>query len=320
MIDKLRLKHFPISYFSMTLGLAGFTIAFQSAEQILHLPGHLSYFIQLFSTAVFFILLTTYIIKLIFHPDAVITEFQHPIKLVFFPTISISFLLLSAAFLGQNMILSKYLWIIGTTLHFLFVLKVVSTWMHDSKFEVKHMNPAWFIPAVGNMVVPLAGIQHFSAEVSWFFFSVGFLFWVILLIIFFNRIFFHHPIPQKLLPTLFILIAPPVIGFMSYTKLTGEINEFGKVLYYIGLFFTILLLTQIKMFSKIKFYLSWWAYSFPMAAVTIASILMYHHTELVGFKYISYFFLVILIALIALLLVRTAFAIFRKEVCIEEKD
>lgn len=304
----------------MILGLGGFTIAFQKAEQLLHVPGHVSYFIQLFSLAVFLVLLGAYIFKMIVYPEAVNAEFKHPVKLAFFPTISISFLLLSAAFLGQNMVFSKYLWIIGTVLHFLFTLKVINTWMHDSKFDIKHMNPAWFIPAVGNIIVPLAGVQHFSEEISWFFFSIGFVFWVILLVIFFNRIIFHHPLPQKLLPTLFILIAPPIVGFVSYTKLTGEVNEFGKILYYIGLFFVILLLSQIKMFSRIKFFLSWWAYSFPMAATTIASMLMYEQTELIGFKYISFFFFALLIALITLLLFRTAFAISRKEICIEDAD
>lgn len=257
---------------------------------------------------------------MIIYPQAVKEEFRHPVKLAFFPTISISFLLLSAAFLGQNIMFSKYLWIIGVLLHFLFTVKVVSIWMHDSKFDIKHMNPAWFIPAVGNIIVPIAGVQHFSVEISWFFFSIGFVFWLILMVIFFNRIIFHHPLPQKLLPTLFILIAPPIVGFVSYTKLTGEINEFGRILYYIGLFFVILLLSQIKMFSKIKFYLSWWAYSFPMAANTIASILMYEKTEFEAFKYSSYFFFFLLIALIVLLLSRTAFAIARKEICIEETD
>ena len=320
MTDRFRLKYFPITYFSMVLGLAGFTIAFQQTEQVLHLSGHLSYFIQLFSSLVLLMLLLTYIIKIAIYPEAVKAEFKHPVKLAFFPTISISLLLISATFLGQNMQLSRYLWIVGTVLHFLFTLKIISTWMHDSKFEIKHMNPAWFIPAVGNIIVPIAGIQHFSAEISWFFFSIGFLFWIILLVIFFNRIIFHHPIPQKLLPTLFILIAPPVIGFVSYTKLTGEVTDFGKILYYIGLFFTILLLSQIKMFSRINFYLSWWAYSFPMAAVAIASLLMYQHTQLVGFQIMAVFFLIVLTLLIILLLIRTTMAIFRKEICIEEKD
>ena len=320
MNDKLRLEYFPISYFSMILGLAGFTIAAQRATHLFSMPHMIPQLIQAFTILVFAVLLVTYLIKLIRFPKAVLSEFRHPVKLAFFPTVSISFLLLSISFLGSNMELSRSLWMIGAVLHLLFTFKVISTWMHDSRFDIKHMNPAWFIPAVGNIIVPIAGVEHVSKEISWFFFSIGFVFWLILLVIFFNRIIFHHPLPQKLLPTLFILIAPPIVGFISYTKLTGDVTEFGKILYYIGLFFTFLLLSQIAMFSKIKFFLSWWAYSFPMAAATIASILMYKTTHLYGFRVIATVFFILLVALIALLLIRTAVAIYRKEICVEDVD
>lgn len=38
-----------------------------------------------------------------------------------------------------------------------------------------------------------------------------------------------------------------------------------------GLFLTLLLFTQIGRFARLQFALSWWAYSFPLAAITIAS-------------------------------------------------
>lgn len=320
MIKTLRLQYFPISYFSMALGLSGFTLAVQHAELLFGNPTWISSLVQYFSLVVFFVLLIGYIAKWIRFPEAVNQEFKHPIKLAFFPTISISFLLFSASFLNSNILISKYLWFTGAVMHLWFTFKVINTWMNDTKFDIKHMNPAWFIPAVGNMIVPLAGVSHMAKEVSWFFFSIGFVFWIILLVIFFNRIIFHHPLPQKLLPTLFILIAPPIVGFIAYSKLTGAPSDFGNMLYYIGLFFVFLLFSQIKMFTKIKFFLSWWAYSFPMAAATVASTLMYKMTHLMGFKIISLTFFVLLVVLVILLLIKTSAAIFRKEICVEDED
>ena len=147
---------------------------------------------------------------------------------------------------------------------------------------------------------------------------MGLIFWIILLIIFFNRIIFHSPLPEKLLPTLFILIAPPAVGFISFVKLTGEISAFSKILYYFGLFLVFLLFAQIKIFKKIKFYLSWWAYSFPIAAITIASILMFHEAGISSFKYIALVFFGILNLIIILLIIKTSIAILKKEICVEE--
>lgn len=315
-----KIKHFPISFFSIILGMAGFTIAIQKAEQLLFLDLNISNPLLIFTTSLFIIISFIYLTKIIRFKDEVKKEFDHPVKLNFFPAFSISLLLLSVAFLSVNPIVSKYLWFFGTTIHILFTIRIISIWIQHTKFDIKHMNPAWFIPTVGNMIIPITGVSHCTSEVSWFFFSVGFFLWVTLFVIFFNRIIFHHPLPSKLLPTLFILIAPPAVGFVSLVKLTGEVNEFSKMLYYFGLFILILLLAQINLFRKIKFFLSWWAYSFPIAAITIATLLMYHESNIMFFKYLAYLLVSILIFVISILLIKTVTAIYKKEICIEEEE
>jgi len=319
MKKECRIRHFPISFFSMILGLAGFTIAFQKAEQVLKIPIYFSQYILLATLVIFSTISVIYLVKVIRFKDDVKNEFNHPVKLNFFPTFSISLLLLSGAFLSVNMHISKYLWIAGAIIHFIFTIKIISIWIQHTKFEIKHMNPVWFIPAVGNILVPTAGVSHFSPEISWFFFSVGLFFWIALFIIFFNRIIFHNPLSDKLLPTLFILIAPPAVGFISLVKLTGEVNEFSKILFYFGLFIVFLLFAQINLFRKINFYLSWWAYSFPLASITIASILMFHEKNIEIFRYLSWILFITLNMVIALLLIKTIISISKKEICIEEE-
>jgi len=318
MKKKLRIKNFPVSFFSMILGMAGFTIAFQKSEQVLKIPFNLSLYILILTSIFFGIIVFVYALKIIFFRDEVKAEFNNPIKLSFFPAFSISLLLLSIAFLSVNLYISKYLWMFGVIVHFMLTIKIISIWIQHINFEIKHMNPSWFIPAVGNILVPVAGVSFFSFEISWFFYSIGLFFWIILLVIFFNRIIFHSPLPDKLLPTFFILIAPPAVGFISLVKLTGEVNDFSKILYYFGLFLVFLLFAQIKVFRKIKYYLSWWAYSFPISAITIATILMFHETGIGLFKYLSWSFFIILNLIIILLLVKTTVAISKKEICIEE--
>lgn len=313
------IAHFPISFFSMILGLAGFTIAYQKSEQILKIPFQISNYLLGLTILTFVVLSIIYLIKCFASMDEVRNEFNHPIKLSFFPTVSISILLFSVAFLSIDLTISKYLWIFGATLHFLLTIKIVSIWIHHSKFKITHMNPSWFIPAVGNVLVPVAGTTHFNAEVSWFYFSIGIIFWLILLIIFFNRIIFHDPLPDKLIPTLFILIAPPAIGFIALVKLNGEINDFSKILYYSSLFFMTLLFSQFKVFRKIQFYLSWWAYSFPISAITIASILMFHETNYDLFKYIAITLLITLNIIITFLIIRTVHAVKNKSICVAEE-
>ncbi len=318
MTKDLRLNNFPVSFFSVILGLTGFSIAFQKVEEIVSLPTHFSNYFLWLTVGIFIILSVMYLVKFIKLPKEVKDEFNHPIKLNFFPTFPISFLLLSIAFLQVDKEISKYLWFAGVIILFFVTIKILSIWMEKDKFQITHMSPAWFIPPVGSIVIPVAGVIHYPSELLWFFFSLGIMFWLILLIIFFNRIIFHNPLPNKLLPTLFILIAPPAIGFISYVRLTGEIDVFAKVLYYFALFLTILLFSQFKMFKKIEFFLSWWAYSFPLSAISIASFLMFHKTHIVEFKFIGLAIFAFLVGLIFYLLFKTIQSISKKEICVDE--
>lgn len=313
-----RLKNFPISWFAVVMGLAGFSIAWHKAETVLTLPFHISTYLLSFTIAVFVILATLYITKAIRHWEAVVAEFAHPIKLNFFPAMSISLVLLGTALLEYQPTVSLILWTTGAALHLIFTLHVLSVWIHHSRFEIQHINPAWFIPIVGNILVPIAGVHHASVEISWFFFSIGLLFWLVLLSINLNRMIFHHPLPDKLLPTLFILIAPPAVGFISWLQLTDSLDAFGRILYYSAIFLTLMLLTQFRRFARLKFFLSWWAYSFPMAAITLATLLMLERLGLPFFRGLSITLLALLSVIILTLVARTLLAVTRKEICIEE--
>jgi tellurite resistance protein len=314
-----RLENFPISFFAMIMGLSGLTISWEKAAPIFQLSFSPAMALLWLTTAVFIVLATLYTTKVIRFQGQVVAELNHPVKLNFFPAISISLLLLSIAWIPVNEGASEVLWIFGALLHLAFTLYVVNVWIHHDHFEIHHMNPAWFIPAVGNVLVPVAGTHFGYMEISWFFFSVGMLFWIILLTIIFNRILFHNPMDMRLMPTMFILIAPPAVGFIAYMKLTGELDGFARFLYFGGLFLTLLLLTQVRRFAKLEFFLTWWAYSFPSAAITIATLLMYEVTGIATYRYLGMIFLALLSMVLLVLVVKTSKAVMGHKICVSEK-
>lgn len=312
-----RLRNFPISWFAMIMGMSGLTIAWSRAEHVLEPGFRLSPFLLPLTAALFVALLVIYAAKAVKYPQEVLAEARHPVKVAFVPTISIALILLATATLHDCAELSFGLWTAGALLHLTLTLYVLSSWMHHTKYEIAHLNPAWFIPVVGNILVPIAGIQHASPEISWFFFSLGLFFWPVLTTIIFYRLIFHGSLPERLMPTLFIFIAPPAVGFISWYNLMGGIDAFAHILYGVALFFTLLLFVQVKLFVRLKFFLSWWAYSFPVAAITIATLIMAKETGLPFYSWLGGGLLIILTAVIAMLLGRTALAVARGEICVE---
>ncbi len=318
---KSRLKNFPISFFSITLGLAGFTVAWQKAEHLLGWNFGLSPVLFVIVILLFAITALIYLSKWVVFPQEVKKEFSDPVKINFFPIIAKILLLLSILFMNIHLMqYSKIFWILGVIAQLGFGMIILTFWMHKDHFELKHISPAIFMPVVGNVLIPIAGVKHASPEVSWFFFSVGIIFWIVLMAIVLNRIIFHHPLKEKLIPTFFILMAPSAVGFIAYVKLTNNIDIGARILYYFSMFIFFLFLFQFKYFRKIKFYLSSWAYSFPLDAFVIASFLLLHKTHWSFMYSFVKFAFIILNIIIFLLFLRTIKAIFHREICIEENE
>lgn len=313
-----RLQHFPIAFFSTIMGLAGLAMALNQGHRLLGLPSAAGAIVTLVAGGVFAMLVAIYLAKLLRHPAAVVADLTHPVRMSFGATVSVSLTLLSILTLSSMPRLSFGLWLTGTVLHLTATLYVLTAWVYQPRFEINHINPAWFIPVVGNILVPIAGVHHAGQELSWFFFAIGLLFWLVLFTIIMYRMMFHHPLPERLLPTLFILIAPPAVGFLAYLQLTDSIDAFARVLYYGALFLTLWLLIQAPRFLRLPFYLSWWAYSFPLAAMTVATLLMSEHTGAVWLGGLSYVLLALLVLVVSGLCARTIVAIWRGEICVPE--
>lgn len=300
------------------MGLAGFTIALERAEQVLGLPAGGGATMLVLTAVALAVIATLYLAKLVLHRGEVARELAHPVKLSFFPAYPISLLLLSIAVHGASPGASEALFAIGAPIQLAFTLFVLSRWILHTGIEIQHSNPSWFIPVVGNILVPVAAMNHGLVEISWFFFSVGLVFWIVLLTLIVNRVIFHPPLPEKLVPTFFILIAPPAVGFIAYVRMTGELDGFARILYGAALFFGLLVLAMHRRFRGIRFYLSWWAYSFPVAALAIASMLMYRLLGLAFHAAVSWVLLAALAAIVVLLVLRTARAMRAREICMED--
>jgi tellurite resistance protein len=311
-----RLQHFPISFFAAVMGLAGLSVATHRMEMVLQWRAYASLSVAAVAAAVFVIVAAFYGMKAVRHPDAVAAEWRHPVRLSFFATVSISLILLSLTILSALPSASLALWMTGTALHLYATLVIVSAWIGHRPFETPHLNPAWFIPAVGNILVPLAGVSFGFVEISWFFFAIGLMFWIVLMTLVFNRLIFHHPLPERLLPTLMILVAPPAVAFLSYLRLTGgALDPFARILFYAAVILFLVVAAQLRQLMRLPFSLSWWAYSFPIAALTTATAV---YADAIGSQVTRAAFIglyILLCAVIALLAVKTVTAIRRGEIC-----
>lgn len=308
---KPRLAHFPVPFFASVLGLSGLTTA-------LHAAGWTrpSFVTLALTIAVFVALAAIYTLKTLRHPKAVAAEWQHPVKLAFFPAVSISLLLIATALAPSAPDVARGIWLVGALVQAGLTLAVLSNWIGHRTFQTIHISPAWFIPAVGNVVAPIAGVGLGFPETSWVFFAAGLIFWIVLLVLVMNRLIFHDPLPGRMVPTLAILIAPPAVGFLAWLQLNGGVLDgFARFLYAATLVFLGLALTQAGKLRRLPFGLSHWALSFPVAALTLATLRFAALTHSAAHLRAGQIALIALCLIVALLAAATLRAMTRGEIC-----
>ncbi len=315
---KQKIQFFPVTSFAVVMGLTGLSIAFGKFYHLQWLPK-IFYDVSVYTVlSLFLALVVLYGLKLAWFPEEVRADFKHRIRINFFSAISISLLLLSITFMTYYPFLSIVLWWLGVVLHTVFMFKTISFWIQHN-FEIQHFNPAWFIPVVGNILIPVSGVDYAPEIFSFFYFSAGFFFWIVLFTIFLYRAIFHAQLPEKFIPTFFILLAPPAVGFISYMRLTQSWDNFAVFMLFMAYFFVALLVTMYKSFTQLKFFMSWWAFTFPLAAVTIASTLGFQITHFSFFQYISWVLLFTTIIAITIVAWQTIKHIRKGEICVKEE-
>ena len=202
-----------------------------------------------------------------------------------------------------------------------------------NEMKQKMASAAWFIPIVGNLIVPLAGMKLnialgdviVSYEVLIFYFGMGTFFWILLGAGLLFRLIFGENLPQKFLPTLFIFIAPPSIFGLDVLLMFNDFISMGSsyviasASFSVALFFIFLMASIFNVFLNIKFALSWWAFTFPIAAFTLCSLELYITSYSPIYKVFGILGGVLCAVIVFVVGFRTLIAIKNREICVIEE-
>ena len=240
-----------------------------------------AYGFAVLAVIIFALLLVCYSAKIFYHFNAFKADLKHQVKINFLSSIPISMLIIVAFWSdlssGVDLLWQGILGLfyVASALQLVLSLYVMSFWFKES-MKTALLSPAWFIPIVGNLIVPLSGgLINAPKELLLFFFSIGCFFWILLSAMIMQRLIFEQSLESKFIPTLFIFIAPPSIFVVDFHSLFGIHNALSFMGFNVALFFVLLLLSLGNIFTKLNFAPSWWAFTFPLCAFGIASFDLY---------------------------------------------
>ena len=279
--DKTPLRFVGPAWFSLVMGLAGLSLAWHRAVPMMgDMAGMLSGVLGAAALALLVALLLAAALRWQRHPQAWHEDLQHPVRHAFVAALPVSLILVATvgtALLGprgEGAWALQALWATGAVLQWAVTVWVLQRWWRPPAlggFQWAGMTPVLFIPVVGNVLVPLAGVPLGHADWAAAQFAVGLLFWPVLLVLLMVRIAVHGLWPERLLPSTFIFMAPPAAAGLSLLQLGAPValawGCWGVALF--SLLWPCALLPRIKVLA---FGLPHWAISFPLAAITALSL------------------------------------------------
>jgi tellurite resistance protein len=262
---------FP-GWYAVVMGLCGLSLAWHRAQPLMGDGAALvAVLVGVVAALVFAVLAVATLLRARRHPEAWAEDRRHPVRHTFIATLPVAVILLAtvAVSQGQSGLLIQGLWMAGSAAQLGVTAWVLGRWWKGNGpggLAWTSATPALFIPIVGNVLVPLAGIPLGHAEWSAAQFGVGLLFWPVVTILIAVRIATHGLWPDRLRPTSFIFIAPPAVVGLSALQF-GAPPLVGWALWGMALFSLGWVGLQARQIAALPFGLPHWGLSFPLAAL-----------------------------------------------------
>jgi len=265
------LKYLAPGWYAVVMGLAGLSLAWQAAVPVLgDGAGAGALVIGAAAALVFMALTAASLWRLHRHAEAWADDLRHPVRHVFVAAMPIGLLLLVTAALaaGLDGPLVEALWWAASLGQLSVTAWVMSRWWRAGTaggVSWAGLTPALFIPIVGNVLVPLAGVPLGRVEWAAAQFGIGVLFWPVVLVLLLVRVLHQGPWPERLLPANFIFIAPPaVVGLSALRFAAAPLLVWG--LWGVALFSLLWVAPLLRRIADQPFGIAHWGMSFPLAA------------------------------------------------------
>lgn len=263
--------HLPLALFAAPMGLGGLGLAWREAGRVLGAPALVGEAVLALAGLVWVGLFALHLLRAGRHPQMLAGDLRHPIRSAFLGAITIGLMLIAGGLGPHAPGLAVAVWGVAVGAHLAIGVWTVRGLLVAPR-EAATLTPPLLIPLVGNIVAPVVGCRLGFVEVSWALFGLGALLWAMIQPSILHRIATGPSMPDRLKPTLGILLAPPAVGSVAFAELTGGFGPGPSAVYGLAAFVAAVLLTLVPMFRRIPFAISWWGWTFPAAAFAVATI------------------------------------------------
>ena len=303
------LENFVPSWPASVMGTGIMPVAFFLAGKSIPVFKAAAYVFAAITFIMLILILSIWLVKLFRHPGQFRKELNHPVAGSFLPTMpiaviiaAIDLLLIGPGIIGLELSLNiaYVMFIIGTAGIYLLSWIIMPALFQNSSVQPGHGTFGWYIPPVSHLIVPVIALELIHKgggsvpELPLFIFSQISLGTGLFLFIFVGANVFYRYLYQtspvgKMAPTLLIGLAPtsvlviilvkmaaalPHLKFLSIGDITPAVQIIGTIMWGFSIWWLVLSILKTGyalIQGTLKFALSWWAFTFPLGALAVAT-------------------------------------------------
>jgi len=306
------IKNFAPSWFASIMGTGILAVSCKLFSGYLPFLLTLSKILFYFNIGMFFVFLVLWTLRWFLFCENAKKDLFHPVISAFYPTIAIAMLVIAGGFviIFHNIKLGEIFWLAGALLTIFFAFLISFTMFTHENIEIHHINPGWYIPPVGLIVIPIAGAffeplntgiyKEIITLINILGWGGGFFLYLALLAIIVYRLILHTPLPGTIAPTVWINLGPigagnialiNIVSKTSFITVKEPFYIFALLFWGFGLWWLVMSIIMTLRYIKRKelnYSMAWWAFIFPLGAYTasthlIAKILNIDIIDIFGF-------------------------------------
>ncbi|MBS1674025.1 MAG: transporter [Actinobacteria bacterium] len=144
---------------------------------------------------------------------------------------------------------------------------MIATWF-EGRLELAAVHGGYLLPTVAAGLVGADTCMHVGlAAAAWLMLGIGVFFWAVMTTLLVLRLTVSPVLPDPLVPTMMILLAPPVVGGIAWFALAGhEASPVALSIAGLTILTVIMQITLIGRYRRLRFSLGFWSFTFPIAA------------------------------------------------------
>ncbi len=263
----------PASWFSIVMGIAGLGAAWRAAAQAYKVSAWVADALLAIAAALWLALLAAQVMKALGARPRLRAELEHPVEGSLAAFLPASLLLLASGIAVHSRPVALVLFWIGAAGQLAFAVYVFGRWF-TGPMEPTLVTPALYVPPViGNFLAALAAASVGRTDAGWLFLGAGLIAWLLVGATLLGRTLSAGELAPPLRPLLGLELAPAAVGLVAWQALDGPYPDVAtRTLLGFALFVALVLLRLLGRFRDVQFGASFWAFTFPLAALSTATL------------------------------------------------